>query len=559
MSVSPTRIVPTAKGRAIIAVAVVLHLAVLSAQQRDTQPSPPRGSGRVVGRVIASDSGAVVRAAKVTLTALEERYSSTWIATTDEDGRFDFRDLPPATFTVRVAKAGFVEGTPPNIVLKEKPLLDLGELKLVRGGVIVGRVTDMYGEAVAEVAVGATRVFYRSPANKSFQLVQSTKTNDLGEFRLYGLQPGSYYVSAGFGTMRVQARDTGQPYVNYANVGAAPALTFYPGTIRADDAQLVQVSAGEQSPADVRLVSVPLATLSGRVVDSKGQPANGNVVMMSAFGQAGGLVFTTHAIEVDAQGAFVVNDLQPGEYQLDVIARSALEAMGRTGTMGSVRDDAEAAFLRVSVVGDQKDLAIQTSRGFDVRGRIVVDEGDVTPAWVAKLTVSGGQFTGSAQIGQDGTFGVRGLDGHRRLQLYGLPPTAVLERVLVYGRDVTDDGFDFTTSVDGVEIAVTTKLTTVAGTIVDAKGEAVSGDVIVYPENAELWTKPTARYVKTAQATVGAGFRLTGLPPGRYLAIVAGKDESEWLNPINLEKSRAMATPIVLGKGETKTVTLIKK
>jgi protocatechuate 3,4-dioxygenase beta subunit len=544
-----------------MAIGVALSLTTLLAQQRDTPQSPPRGSARVVGRVIAADTGAIVRTAKVTLTALEDRYSfATWIATTDEEGRFDLRDLPPATFTVKIAKAGFVEAAPPNIALKDKPALDLGDLKLFRGGVIAGRVTDMYGEPVVEVAVGATRVFYRTPANKTFQLVESTKTNDLGDFRLYSLQPGSYYVSAGFGTMRLQARDAGQPYVTYANAGTAPALTFHPGTIRADDAQLVHVSAGEQTLADVRLVFVPLATLSGRVVDSKGQPAANFVVMMSAFGQAGGLVFTAHAIEVDAQGAFVVNNLQPGEYELAVVARAALEALGRSGTVGGFRDEAEAAFLTVSVIGDQKDLVIQTSRGFEVRGRIVVDDGAVTPAWLSKLTFTSGQFTGSVRIGPDGSFAIGGLEGHRRLQVYGLPADAVVERVLLYGRDVTDDGFDVNAAVDGIEIAVTTKLTAVAGTIVDSKGETIAGDVIVYAESADLWTKPTARYVKTAHSTADVGFRLAGLLPGRYLVASVGQlDESERANPVNLEKLRAVATPIVLVKGETKTVTLVRK
>ena len=360
--------------------------------------------------------------------------------------------------------------------------------------------------------------------------------------------------------MRLQARDTGQPYVNYANVGTAPVLTFYPGTIRADDAQLVRVSAGEQTFAGFRLVSVPLATLSGRVIDSKGQPATTVVVMMSAFGEAGGLVFAAHAIEVDAQGAFVVNNLQPGDYQLSVVARTALEDVGRTGTVGGFRDQAEAAFLTVSVVGDQKDLVIQTSRGFEVRGRIIVDDGTVTPAWLSKLTISGGMYTRSGTIGPDGAFAIGGMEGHRRLQVYGLPAEAVVERVLVYGRDVTDDGFDISAGVDDVQIAVTTKLTAVAGTIVDAKAQPIAGDVVVYAENVDLWAKPSARYVKTAHSTVTPGFRVTGLHPGRYLAVAVGElDESEWLNPINLEKLRAVATPIVLAKGETKTVTLVRK
>ena len=165
-----------------MAVAIALFWTTLVAHQRSPQQSLPRGSARVSGRVVAAETGLVLRAAKVTLNALEDRFASTWIATTDDEGRFDFRDLPPATFTVRIVQAGFVEAAPPNIELKDKAVLDLGDLKLIRGGVIVGRVTDTYGEPVVDAAVGATRVLYRTPANKRLQLAQSTKTNDSASF-----------------------------------------------------------------------------------------------------------------------------------------------------------------------------------------------------------------------------------------------------------------------------------------------------------------------------------------------------------------------------------------
>jgi protocatechuate 3,4-dioxygenase beta subunit len=553
------------RSTALSAAAVSLAATLFAQQAQPAQKTPIRGSARVVGRVVAADTGAILRNAKVTLTALEDRYASTWLATTDDEGRFDLRELPSATFNIRIIKAGFVEAAPPNVVLTDKSSIDLGDLRVVRGGVIVGRVVDNFGEPVAEASVGATKISYRTPASKGFQLVQSTKTNDLGEFRLYGLSPGSYYVSAGFGSMRVQARDAGgQPFAStYANAGSAPALTFYPGTVRAADAQAVQVNGGEQTFVNLPLISQPLATLTGHVVDSKGQPTSGAMVMLSALGQAGGLVFNASAVEVDARGSFVINNLQPGDYELEVIARAALEAMGRTGTVSNLRGDgAEAAFLTISIAGDQKDLLVQTSGGFNVRGRLMVDGGPVPADWMSKLNVVAGTgvATGSATVGVDGTFTIEGVDGHRRIQVIGLPAGTTVERVQLQGRDVLDEGLDVSADVHGIEIAITSKVTTLAGTVIDAKGASTAGDVIVFAENSELWDRPSARFVKTAHSSADQGFRLTALPPGRYLAVaVADLDEFEWANPVNLEKLRAGATLIVLGKGEKQSVTLVRK
>ena len=64
------------------------------------------GTGRIVGRVLASDSGAPIRRAQVRLTAPEIGVKT---ALTDAEGRFEFRELPAGRFTLNASKSGYVE------------------------------------------------------------------------------------------------------------------------------------------------------------------------------------------------------------------------------------------------------------------------------------------------------------------------------------------------------------------------------------------------------------------------------------------------------------------
>jgi hypothetical protein len=56
------------------------------------------------------------------------------------------------------------------------------------------------------------------------------------------------------------------------------------------------------------------------------------------------------------------------------------------------------------------------------------------------------------------------------------------------------------------------------------------------------------------------GFRIAGLPPGRYLAAaVVDLDPSDWANPATFQRLRATATPIGLAKGQMVQLTLQPK
>src|SRR6185503_1926865 len=69
------------------------------------------------------------------------------------------------------------------------------QLKLTPQGVIIGRVYDQDGDPVENAQVQVMRYTYPR-GGRQLSTVGTGSTNDLGEYRVAGLAPGRYYVSA---------------------------------------------------------------------------------------------------------------------------------------------------------------------------------------------------------------------------------------------------------------------------------------------------------------------------------------------------------------------------
>src|SRR5437773_4824117 len=168
------------------------------AQQKDTPPPP---GGRISGGVIA-DNGRPVKRARAFITAAE--LSGGRGALTDENGIFDFTELPAGRYTLTVSKSGFISlsygqrrplqaGTP--LQLGDGQQLKGVDFQLPRGSAIAGRVLDEDGDAMPGVAVRVMRYQYQQ-GERRLTPAGSAQTDDRGQFRVWGLLPGDYYVSA---------------------------------------------------------------------------------------------------------------------------------------------------------------------------------------------------------------------------------------------------------------------------------------------------------------------------------------------------------------------------
>src|SRR5262245_22937207 len=132
------------------------------APPRDDQT--PQGTARITGRVVATDTGNPLRRAQVRLTATDVRVNR--VASTDNDGKYEFTGLAAARYRLQISKAGYVTleygqarpfeaGKPLDIANGQA--LERIDFSLPRGSVIAGRVMDEFGEPVADASVQALR------------------------------------------------------------------------------------------------------------------------------------------------------------------------------------------------------------------------------------------------------------------------------------------------------------------------------------------------------------------------------------------------------------------
>ena len=168
------------------------------------QQAPQRvdpNTASIKGAVTAADTGAPVRGAEVRLSS---RAGHTGLVTTDGEGTFVLRDLPAGEYRLTVSRTGFsslVFGQ--RRPLESPVLINLSEdevftanLALTRGGTIHGRVIDQFGEPIAGTRVQALRSRMVNGQRRFQSMGPGDQTDDTGAFRVYGLPPGDYYVTA---------------------------------------------------------------------------------------------------------------------------------------------------------------------------------------------------------------------------------------------------------------------------------------------------------------------------------------------------------------------------
>ena len=556
-------------------------MVVLAAAPLDTSAQQTTGTGaRIRGTVTAAETGRPLRRVVVRLLGETAPGPST---ATDANGVFEFRDVPAGRFTIVATKLGFVGmafgqasfgAHPTRVQIAPGQRIDSVHISLPRGGVLSGRVFDEYGDPMPEALVHVWRAQYVQGIRR-LMTVRTATANDIGQFRLPGLPPGTYYLS---GTLRSSDAIPGDDIYSPRTPppgGTGFAQTFYPFGSASDARPILMELGQEIANLEFSLQPVRLTTISGRVVNSSGRAAanmavwlnhaNPNAVVMGDLSRR----MTT----TDADGAFKLTGINPGDYRLDVRATAELEAIAKSGRVAGTpqgADAAEFASVPISVAGeDLEAVSITTSRGHVVSGRVRVESGAFEADVVEKIritafetsagaAVSGLLLMAHAPVQPDLTFQLRGLVGTRLVRVEGLPAGWALKAVRVAGSDVTDTGIEIRlTDVSDVEV-VLSRSTAVIGTVVDSKGQP-AGDrtVLVFAEDPSRWTGFMNRYVASIRTSQDGSFRILALPPGRYFAAVVGPTaDSEWLAPENLERLRGSATKLTLAEREQKPLHL---
>jgi hypothetical protein len=489
-----------------------------AAQARDTRVART-GTSQLTGRVVSGETGAPLRKAIVRLNAMNQ--PDVRSTTTDADGHFEFRDLPGGSYNLYVSRPGYVVGPETSRLLTvkvgEADKVRQADIVMTRACAIAGRVLDEYGEPLDNVRVEVLQSRFVNGARTLNNVGgRGGATNDLGQFRAYGLPPGRYYVAASL-PLAVYSQEASDDRSGYAR-------TYYPGTPNLADAQLVEVRAGQDAlNIDLVLVAVRTARVSGVGVDALGHPIAGGSVNIGQV-TPGMMGFSSTGTSLKPDGSFTIPSLAPGDYFITV----------QTSSNGG-QQASEAGGARVTVAGsDITDLVIRTGRGATVSGQLMY-EGATPPAARAARVVVGaatadpvgepqiyrGQPESPQPVHEDGTFSLSGLFGQRLFRVSGLPQGWALKTVLMNGRDVTDTpmAFEGREQITGLQVVVTDRITRITGTVAGEGDQPVeTATVMVFADDPARWA-PGTRFQGNGAVRNGAPFRIEGLPPGDYLAV----------------------------------------
>jgi hypothetical protein len=428
------------------------------------------------GTVTSATTGEPVRKARVTARGASATYS----ALSDASGRWSIPAIVAGDYEVTVERQGYL---PPAA---KRPLVQVPEdgavlLELLPLGVIFGKVVDEEGDPLPDVAVHALAYDYTraAPTLRSFAKVA---TDDRGEFRLFDLRPGRYYVQA---VASDQAR----------------AILYHAGVSDVAQASPVDLApGGEVGGIDFRLGKPPLFRITGRVVEADtGQPLRAVIVA-----EAGGASGWRYSVQCDADGAFAISGVRPGAYHLSVTQNSGPRVMwAEQPVLVAARD----------VEGVQ--LAAAPSASFP--GTVIVEGPRPSKPLNLRVTLDPAErfgFSETALPKADGTFTITSGPLLFALHVIGIPPELYLREIRFGAEDASAGRLDLRRGTAPLSLVLASNPGRIAGIVETAAGKPAPGVLVaITPADPGIRRHDLTRTVYT---DADGRFEVYSLAPGDY-------------------------------------------
>jgi hypothetical protein len=447
-------------------------------------------------------------------------------------------------------------------------------ISLTPTGTVSGRMVDEDGQPAVDAPVQLLRVAY-TPQGRTFQAAGTTAADDRGEYRLYGMKPGSYYLSAG--NAPGPLRSAGQRGFGNRVSPTIYAFNFYPGVADVAQASLIEVKSGSETTADMRLQRQQGRRVRGRIIDSRtGQPPASVSVSLGYRSLGGGGGSYSSGPSYDrTNGTFELQNVIPGKYTI----QAQVQEPNQFGPQfGPVTDPAtfvarEAALaarpsaeLPIEVANaDIEGLVLALKTGASLRGRVTVEGPGASPlpnlqqlrigfrpSADGLVNVPGG-VPAVGPIGPDGTFQIAGLkEGEYVINYGGVPEGFYVKSARLDGEDVLADTFKFSGSASGtLSVVISGGAARVNGVVTDAKNQAVPGaQVILIPAQRNRMD-----LYRTAFADPSGQFTITGITPSDYkLFSWDGLELYRYLDLDFMKRFESDGRPVRAAESSTQTV-----
>lgn len=511
-------------------------------------PEKLPATSAIRGRVTTYPDGRPLARARVMLTRPDKNYA--WVRLTDDDGRYEITELEAFdNYMLSASKTGFtprvwgeqqLPALPTPLKLGPAQTLERIDVALAAHLWISGKVLDSDGTPFGGAVVAALKPVVVGEAREMVPAAEII-TNDKGEYRLFGLPPGQYFITATDPAF-MSAGDNQGPLVY--------GPTFYPGVASAEDATRLTLEPGQpRDNIDFKLVIVTPVRVTGKVAAASNEQLVSGAVVMSPYRTDRPTSFSLTKVDLQPDGSYQFFNVPPGRF----IIRSR----------GEVDRDGISLFGSFTLnVGPRNigNVDMTLLPGARIEGLIEWDGRAPRPVDTSDVRVRAPMADGSL-YGDSLTGGIRGdsfvirgaMAGRHFLRVENLPSPWTLKAVYYRGQDVTDLPMTFQSGeqVSGVRLVLTDRSTTLDGRIISTEGDDMeSYKVVAFPANQLYW-RPASRHIRMTLPDRDGRFQLRGLPPDLYyLSAARDVDEGDIVQQSTLDRLLASAVTVRLHEGQ---------
>lgn len=477
---------------------------------------------------------------------------------TDASGKFAMKDIEAGKYRLNVNRNGYVStaygarvsgraGT--TLTLLRGQNLKSIDFHLTPHAVITGRILDEDGEPIPYARVQLMTYRYQQ-GRKQLSYSSGGSTNDLGEFRIFGVAPGKYYLSAtatnnqSFGM--VQDRSTNPQ----AEEDYVP--TYFPGTTDVATAARLDIPAGGQ------IQGMTLTLIKARTVHVKGHvtytlPGRQRVMLyLLPRGPGFNGPIGLRPTQADAKGDFELRGIGPGSYNLNAVINEGSKS--------------HQARMPIDVGStDIEKLNLTIGAGIEISGHVEVENTEALDLSNIRVMLqpreTGGVMFGGfspARIDESRSFKLQDVaPGLMNLVVTGLPSGSYLKSVRSDQTDVLANGLNTEMPAAPLEVLISPNASQVTGTVQNSNtgSSAPGATVVLVPQEKER--KEQQSYYKQVTSDQNGGFAFKDIVPGEY-KIYAWEDveTGAYMDPDFMKPIETKGESLTLKEKDQKTAQL---